>query len=485
MQQRKTRLDGLIEKATGRARSAGRSVLVSATERIDRVDPLDILESADPALTSDRMFWRDPGATLSFAAIGAAHMFEYSGAGRFSATDHELAALIDNAVIDGAPDGIRGVGPIAVGGFSFDPDGPSTAIWSGFGSTRLFLPMALVTSTKNESWLTLNLIVDAQGQCSMSARSLAELADRLIDDAGAEFGPVDGLHDDLAFSGDDSRFESLVSSAVFEIERGKFDKVVLARSVNAESATEIDAFAVIRNLRRVHRSAFVFGLWSGEKAFVGASPELLARQEGREVRASSLAGTIERGRTPQEDAAKAAALETSIKDRAEHAAVRDALYDALVETCDNVVAPEEPVILSLSNVHHLHTPLSATLREGRSLLALIEKLHPTPAVGGAPREAALRFIRESENLDRGWYAAPVGWVGGSSGEFAVGLRSALVHGAKATLFAGCGIVIDSDPRMEVEESNLKLQAMKSALSESLVSSHESVETGAAASRDDK
>jgi menaquinone-specific isochorismate synthase len=165
--------------------------------------------------------------------------------------------------------------------------------------------------------------------------------------------------------------------------------------------------------------------------------------------------------------------------------VRDALYEALAESCDNVVAPETPVILSLSNVHHLHTPLRATLRQGKSLLDLVERLHPTPAVGGTPRDAALQFIRANEGLDRGWYAAPVGWIGESSGEFAVALRSALIHGEHATLFAGCGIVLDSDPDMEVDESNLKLQAMKSALTASLVRPRESLEAAAASDRSRK
>jgi isochorismate synthase len=258
---------------------------------------------------------------------------------------------------------------------------------------------------------------------------------------------------------------------------------VLARSVRAECAVEIDAFSVIRSLENVHRSAFVFALWSGEKVFAGASPELLARQEGNEVRASSLAGTIVRGRTPEDDAAKARALETSVKDRAEHAAVRDAIYEALSATCDDVAAPDEPVILSLSNVHHLHTPLSARLREGKSLLDLVEQLHPTPAVGGTPRDPALNFIRENERLDRGWYAAPIGWIGSGAGEFAVALRSAVIDGKEATLFAGCGIVLDSDPGMEVEESNLKLQTMKSALGASIVTRRAEPEAaGAAASR---
>jgi isochorismate synthase len=484
MQRRKTRLDALVEKAALKARSEGRSVLVSACERIGTVDPLALLESVDPALMPERMFWSEPRGTLAFAAAGAVHMFEHSGSGRFTETDRELKQILRDAIIDGVPDQ-RGAGPIAVGGFSFDEDGPRSGIWDGFGSSRLFLPTALITTSDGESWLTLNLIVDERGEASISTRSLAQIADRLAEASSMGFDEVPYPSGDMTFSGDDAGYASLVSLAISAIKKGRVDKVVLARSVTAESETDIDAFAVIRSLRAVHTSAFVFGIWSGDRIFAGASPELLVRQDRGEVRASSLAGTIERGRTPDDDASRARQLEASAKDRAEHAAVRDALYEALAESCDNVVAPETPVILSLSNVHHLHTPLRATLRQGKSLLDLVERLHPTPAVGGTPRDAALQFIRANEGLDRGWYAAPVGWIGESSGEFAVALRSALIHGEHATLFAGCGIVLDSDPDMEVDESNLKLQAMKSALTASLVRPRESLEAAAASDRSRK
>jgi isochorismate synthase len=333
--------------------------------------------------------------------------------------------------------------------------------------------------------LNLNLIFDTSGESSIPTRSLAQIADRIADTSSMSFDSVPETTGQMTFFADDSRYADLVSRAISSIRTGDFDKVVLARGVNAESETEIDPFAVIRALRAVHTGAFVFGIWSGDKVFAGASPELLVRQERGGVRASSLAGTIERGRNPEDDAARARQLEASAKDRAEHAAVRDALYEALAEACDNVVAPETPVILSLSNVHHLHTPLKANLREGKSLLDLVERLHPTPAVGGTPRDAALGFIRENEKLDRGWYAAPVGWIGESSGEFAVALRSALIHGEHATLYAGCGIVMDSDPEMEVEESNLKLQAMKSALTASLAQTREAVEAATATDQNGK
>jgi Isochorismate synthase len=143
--------------------------------------------------------------------------------------------------------------------------------------------------------------------------------------------------------------------------------------------------------------------------------------------------------------------------------VRMALRDALSALCDDVTARDEPSLLTLPHIHHLHTAVHARLREGHSLLELAGALHPTPAVGGSPREPALRFIRERERLDRGWYAGAIGWIGRDAGELAVALRSAVVDGAEATLFAGCGIVAASEPDRELAESRVKLRPMQSAL----------------------
>jgi isochorismate synthase EntC len=163
----------------------------------------------------------------------------------------------------------------------------------------------------------------------------------------------------------------------------------------------------------------------------------------------------------------AAGLRSSTKDRNEHEFVRTALQSGLAELCDDITADDEPSILSVSQVHHLHTAVRGKLRAGHSLLELVARLHPTPAVGGQPRDAALRFIREHEQLDRGWYAAPIGWLHRNHGEFAVGLRSALMTGRSASLFAGCGIVADSIPGEEYTESLLKLRPMEMALSASV------------------
>jgi isochorismate synthase len=241
------------------------------------------------------------------------------------------------------------------------------------------------------------------------------------------------------------------------------EKVVLAREVHAAAHQPFSIAAAVRHLGAAYPDCYVFNIWRGEHAFVGATPERLVRLDGRDVRTSSLAGSSPRGATPDEDRALAERLLASEKDRIEHAVVRRTLCAALAEVGDEVTAAEEPSVLTLPQVHHLHTAVHARLRAGHSLLEIVERLHPTPAVGGHPREAALRFIGAHEQMDRGWYAAPVGWLGRDHGEFAVALRSALIAGAEATLFAGCGVVADSDPDQEYAESVLKLRPMESAL----------------------
>jgi isochorismate synthase len=291
-----------------------------------------------------------------------------------------------------------------------------------------------------------------------SAMLGADLSSDPVEPASSDYFTV-GYHETTPRSS----WQEMVKLAVDDIRKGELEKVVLARELRATASRPIDVVSILRHLRDAHRDSFIFACWSGDSAFVGASPERLVRLEGRNVLASSLAGTIRRGATPDEDLANARALLTSAKDRAEHASVRRALASVLAEFCEHVDAPAEPALLTLPHVHHLHTLFSAQLKDGASLLSLAGRLHPTPAVGGSPRASALAFIDKHEQLDRGWYASPIGWIGRQGGEFAVALRSALVSGHQATLFAGCGIVAGSDPALEYAESSLKMKSMQAAI----------------------
>ena len=244
----------------------------------------------------------------------------------------------------------------------------------------------------------------------------------------------------------------------------KFRRAVLSRAVSLQAASDIDVSAVLRRLEISAPESTVFAFGRGPRTFMGATPERLVSLSGRELRTMAMAGSTPRGADAAADDALAAALLASDKEREEHAVVVDMLRAALLPLADELSIPRKPQVARFQHVQHLLTPVSGRLRDDTDVLALVERLHPTPAVGGTPRELALELIAEEETHERGWYTGPVGWVDrDGDGEFVVGLRSGVVHDDRATLFAGCGIVADSDPGREWDESATKLLALGSAL----------------------
>ena len=220
-------------------------------------------------------------------------------------------------------------------------------------------------------------------------------------------------------------------------------------------------------LRRLARSApesTVFAFVRDGTTFLGATPERLVHTSGRRFETVAIAGSVARGRDDAADDVLARDLLASEKEREEHQVVVDGLRADLAPIVERLEVAPAPTVLRLRHVQHLATPITGSTRDETGLLALAGRLHPTPAVGGAPRDTALAMIDEHEGFDRGWYAGPIGWLGADGdGELMVALRCALVVGRSATLFAGCGIVADSEPAREWDESRLKLRTMIEAL----------------------
>jgi len=260
-------------------------------------------------------------------------------------------------------------------------------------------------------------------------------------------------------------YEDAVREAVARIRRGELRKVVLARTIEVTADRTLDPRLLAHRLRAVDPDAYTFAAPTGEGVLVGASPELLVSRRGREVRSNPLAGSAPRSGDPEEDRANADALIASSKEREEHAIVVDAVADTLRPFCVELTWDPEPVLRETPNVWHLSTRFRGVLREPpATALDLVAALHPTPAVAGAPREAALETIAELEPFDRGRYAGPVGWVDAEGdGEWAIALRCAELRGDRAILYAGAGIVADSDPARELDETDRKFRAFLDAL----------------------
>lgn len=256
--------------------------------------------------------------------------------------------------------------------------------------------------------------------------------------------------------GERERWNALVSRALTAITAGALDKVVAARAVDVESATRIDADALVAALERRHPACRAFLIRGDDgAAFVGATPELLCRVDGGLVRTEALAGSA----AP----ADAATLPGSRKDLREHRWVVDHIAGALESVARDIRKPPEPALRTLANVVHLHTPITARLAPGRGVADVVAALHPTPAVLGVPAPAARRFLEEHEALERGLYAGIVGWVGAERAELAVALRCALIRGNRARLFVGAGLVEGSSAEREWEETELKAAALLDAL----------------------
>jgi isochorismate synthase len=245
---------------------------------------------------------------------------------------------------------------------------------------------------------------------------------------------------------------------------GDLEKAVLARRLVATSASPLRPAAVLDRLRRRYADCMIFAFRRGDACFLGATPERLVGLHGRDFQIDALAGSAPRGATVDEDERIGATLLADDKERREHAFVVEALTAAVEPLSIDVQAAATPRLRRMPNLQHLHTPVSGVLKDDHDVLDLVERLHPTPATGGLPREIALALLRESEPFSRGWYAGPVGWIDAAGGgEFAVALRSALVTENEALLYAGCGIVAGSEAEREYEEARIKLAAMRWAL----------------------
>jgi len=260
-------------------------------------------------------------------------------------------------------------------------------------------------------------------------------------------------------------YAEAVERATGRIRAGELRKVVLARSMVVDAGRELDPRRLVRRLRAVDPGCFTFAAPTDRGILVGATPEMLISRRGLEVRSNPLAGSAPRYGDAGEDRASGERLLGSVKDREEHALVVEAVGAALRPLCEELLGDDQPGLLATANVWHLSTRFRGRLREpAPSVLELVAALHPTPAVCGTPREAALKAIGELEPFDRGSYAGPVGWVDADGdGDWALALRCAEISGTQARLFAGAGIVTGSDPEMELDETERKFRALLDSL----------------------
>ena len=438
--------------------AAGRRRLVSVTAPVELSDPSAAVFAS--RLAGDRWTcWEQPEQEgFALAALGSAHEVVSRGPERFADVATACARVIRGRLAEEPDDLPAGAGPVWTGGFGFAPEGGRRPHWSSFPPALMVLPELALRRSGERTLLTL---------CAISGPDDGATLDRIrgrLASLRAEPLPLPDPHPTGAAAIESveppEHFEEAVEAAVGRIRDEELEKVVLAREVRVDAPTAFDPAAVFGALRELFPACFCFCAGSPEGAFLGASPELLVRRRGAGAATVALAGSSRRSADPSVDDHLGEQLRQSPKNRSEHAIVVRRIESSLAPHAVWVEAEREPGLVKVANIQHLATPIHAQLVESRSAIELAGLLHPTPAVGGEPRDTALAVIDDLEQMDRGWYAGPVGWMDAvEDGEFCVGIRAALLRDRTAHLYAGNGIVADSDPADELAETELKLDAL--------------------------
>ena len=402
------------------------------------------------------MFWA-PRSGPGVVTTGVAHRLRASGPARMDSIRDAGAHLLNRLAAHvplGAPI------PRFWGGFSFAPGAASCDAWNEFGDAGFVLPALSYCSDGRRAWLQCigpDAPADVEALAGEAlallqhAAQVAPAAEQSVAAASCGRVRLEGLPDTDAWK---VRIDAILQA----ISDGQVRKVVAALSATVAFDHPLSPERVIANLRAETGPVFRFAIGRGNATFVGATPELLVRRQGDSVRSEALAGTLARANGGPQD------LMASGKDRDEHAFVRDALIAVLGPLCSELDVPEVPTVRELRVLYHLLTPVRGLLRTPVHVLDLVERLHPTPATCGTPREVALKMILADESFPRGWYASPVGWFDAAGdGEFVVALRSALMTSRGARVYAGAGIVSGSRAERELSEVQLKQRAILRAL----------------------
>lgn len=407
-----------------------------------------------------RFYWEHNDTV--YAGFGIAAELTAWGDERFEGIRSQAARLFQTVQLFSDAPVAR---PRLFGGFSFRPDFITENTWASFAPAYFVLPHFQLTRSGGETWLTINLLLPADEtpdraeiREALQARYVALL------EAVTPLLPTNQLTE-INYPLSYEAWSDIITDATARMKADELQKVVLARVCELRFEQRVDIDSALDFLRVKYAGCTIF-LFEPipHLAFYGATPELLVSVEGQQIETMALAGSIKRGATPAADDLLARELSNDPKNRYEHALVADAIRARLSPLTETLTMPSEPQILRLSNIQHLYTPIRGVLHEASGVLPLVEVLHPTPAMGGVPQTRAMDYIAAAEPVPRGWYAAPVGWIDQNlDGAFVVAIRSAISQNERVWLYAGAGIVAESEPQKEWDETALKFKPMLDAL----------------------
>lgn len=437
--------------------------IASISLEIPLIDPLVVLCRLANK-NQQHFYFENRDKNQAIAAFDTAISQEMSGADRFAAAQLFIQDCFQR-LLSNYPD-IYAVQPpwntpCFFASFTFFDH--NRASESPFPPATLFLPRWQIVRWQDASFAIVNWVIDQTSRVGELTQTIWNQFQKL------QLAQYDGFYLAEDQKGrlnrweiiDTHDFQSTVSSALQSIHQQAYKKLVLAHAIDVCSSLPFQWGRSLHHLRQLHPDCCVFSTGNGKgQRFIGASPERLLSIRNHKLITDALAGSASRGRTVTDDAALAQRLINSEKERREHQLVVEFIAQQLIELGLHPRYADVPTLLQLSNIQHLHTPIQAALPTHLHPLQILAALHPTPAVAGMPRQTACEQILHYEQFDRSLYAGPLGWVDAhGNAEFIVGIRSALLDGNRARLYAGAGIVAGSDPDREFAEVKLKLQAL--------------------------
>lgn len=451
----------IIEEGLKRVLTTKEKLLVTYTEKISFIEPLIFFERARN-LKENRTFWKS--ATEPFYLITVGELYHVKGQDeqRYKDTFKEWKKLRKSALIYN-PYNVEGTGLILSGGMSFDVKEKRTALWEKYPPSEFVVPRFTYTIKDGTCYLTTTVLLSEEDETTKINERIKRDKEILTTlNVNIELKNTIKSKSEVK----PEQWKKSVQEAIDYIQSEKAEKIVMARKLIVELEKDVEITPILKQFLSLQKTSYIFAYERGNHCFIGATPERLVRVNGKKLLSTCLAGTAPRGKTEEEDKALHDELFHDEKNRLEHDHVVQMIHRSIKDYCTFLDIPEKPQVIQLQDLQHLYTPVVGELKPNFSVFDIIQQLHPTPALGGAPTDVALRFIRENETFERGWYGSPVGWLDDRhNGEFAVAIRSGLIQGDKIFLFAGCGVMGDSDVDLEFQETAIKFLPMLTALEE--------------------
>ncbi|MDJ0511362.1 MAG: isochorismate synthase [Crocosphaera sp.] len=464
------RLEQLLFGYQTRLNKANESMTVSLSQKIDRVAPLSVLQflldgkSSYLSKNEVYFYWEDQKNNQAILGYGITQSFEINTADRFIKSQQFVKECFDN-IIQVGNSHLEEVSPHIFCGFTFFPETNYNNF--PFPSALCFLPKIQLVNRNKDCYLTFNILITRK-------TNVYQVSENII----AKIQSISSLKHEENITIEETKvnrininqqtkdkFKASVTSVLKSIQSNRFQKLVLANAFDLSNSRSFSVIKCLKNLRIYHPDCYLFAMNNGKNnCFIGASPERLISINNNQLITDALAGSSRRGKTASEDHYFAQKLLKSSKERREHQVVIEYIIEGLINLgLTPYISPLK--ILKLSNIQHLWTPIYTEINADINPLEVVARLHPTPAVSGFPKGITCQEIKRYETFERGFYAAPLGWINyDGNSEFIVGIRSALISGNYARLYAGAGIVEGSEPEKELAEIELKFQGLLKALS---------------------